>query len=127
MLTLEQDADPRPTKRAKRSRRTIKSASIVIEEPTTPLGTSSVPSTPVVPSSVADAGGGKSQEIPDPTPVVVGSRRRSQASSSSTSAAQWSDADKSGRLLFLQTSCESYINSRFGYRSVSELAGAARR
>jgi hypothetical protein len=58
-----------------------------------------VPSTPVIPSSVADAGGGgggKIQDTPDSTPMVVGSRR-SQASST----AQWSDADKSGRLLFL--------------------------
>ena len=94
----KQDADTRPAKRVKRSRRTIKSASIVIEEPSTPQGTPSVPSTPVVPLSVVDAGGGegKSQDIPDSTPGT----RRNQ-SSSSASVAQWNDDDKSGRLPFL--------------------------
>ena len=113
--------DPRPTKRAKRSRRTIKSASIVIDEPSTPLGTPSVPSTPVIPLSVTDTGG-KSQDNPDSTPMAVG-LRRSQASSSA-SAAQWSDADKSGSCFFLHISCVSC--TVFDYRSVSELAGAAR-
>ena len=119
--SAKQDADPRPTKRVKRSRRTIKSASIVIEESSTPQ---SVPSTPVIPSSVAD--GGRIQDTPDSMPMVVGTRR-SQASSSA-SAAQWSDADKSGRLLFLHIPANLiYICTVFDYRSVSELAGAARR
>ena len=57
-------------------------------------------STPVIPPSVGNAGGGgKIQEFSDPPPL--GSRRRSHGSLSSSTAsvaaAQWNEADKSGR------------------------------
>ena len=56
-------------------------------------------SAPIIPPSMGDTGGGGNiQEIPDLPPM--GSRRRSHgslSSSTASAAAQWSEADKSGR------------------------------
>lgn len=89
--TADKGADSqRPTKRVKRSR--IKSASIILEEPSSPVEESSTVSTPVPPSAsamVVDSASAKGQEQSETT-TTSNNRRRN----TSVTPVQWSEEDK---------------------------------